>query len=92
MDQKLKKDAGKNRLDLVPAEWFIKDGEVLTFGISKGYASHSWKSVEIDRYKASTLRHLFSYLNGEKIDPESGLEHLAHVRVNVGFLLTLDKK
>ena len=89
MDQKLKKDAGKNRLDLVPPEWFITDGEVLTFGISKGYEAESWKSVDIERYKASTLRHLFAYLSGETHDPESKLSHLAHVRVNVGFLMYL---
>lgn len=91
-DQSIKKDAGKNKLDLVPASWFIKDGEVLTFGIQKGYEANSWRKVDINKFKAATLRHLFAYLNGEKLDPESGLEHLAHVRTNIGFLMELDKE
>lgn len=92
MDQKLKKDAGKNRMDLIPPSWAVKDGEVLTFGIEKGYEADSWRRCDIKRYKASTLRHLYAYLSGEKYDPESKLEHLAHVRVNVGFLMELENE
>lgn len=88
-DQTIKKDAGKTQLDLVPPEWFIKDGEVLTFGAQK-YPANSWKQVESTRYRAAALRHLFAYLSGEKNDPESGLEHLAHARVNIGFLISLE--
>lgn len=88
--QIIKKDAGKNRLDLIPPEWFLKEGEVLTFGAQK-YPANSWKQVDPERYKAAALRHLFAYLNGETHDSESGLEHLAHARVNIGFLLTLEK-
>jgi hypothetical protein len=91
-DQDLKKDAGKNRLDLVPPEWVLSIGKVLTFGISKGYGEESWRKVEKRRYVASTLRHFYAFLSGEKTDPESGLHHLAHVLTNVGFLLSLDEE
>ena len=90
-DQSIKKDAGKIMLDLIPPEWFINDGKILTFGVQKGYGANSWRKVDIERYKASTLRHLFAYLSGEKNDPESGLPHLAHARVNIGFLMSLEK-
>jgi len=90
-NQKLKKDSGKNRLDLVPPEWILEIGKVLSFGIQKGYEEDSWMQVEAKRYKASTLRHLLAHLDGELLDPESGLMHLSHVLTNVGFLLTLKK-
>ncbi len=90
MLQTIKKDAGKNQLNLVPADWFLKDGEVLTFGAQK-YPANSWKQVDPERYKAAALRHLFAYLNGETFDKESGLHHLAHARVNIGFLISLEK-
>jgi hypothetical protein len=89
MSQELKKDAGKNRMDLIPPSWVIKDGEVLTFGQSKGYKENSWRQVDPKRYRAALLRHLFAYLEGNITDRESGLEHLAHVRVNAGFLMEL---
>jgi hypothetical protein len=91
-DQKLKKDAGKNRVDLIPASWILDDGKVLTFGIEKGYQENSWKKVDPKRYKAAVMRHLLAYLNGETHDPESGLHHLAHVRVNAGFLMSLEQQ
>lgn len=87
MSQELKRDAGKLRMDLVPPEWFVSDAQVLTFGQNKGYKEHSWQQVPINRYKAALLRHLFAYLQGEIMDEESGLPHLAMVRVNAGFLL-----
>ena len=92
MSQELKKDAGKNRMDLIPPSWVISDGEVLTFGQSKGYKENSWREVDSKRYRAALLRHLFEYLDGNITDRESGLNHLAHVRVNAGFLMELEKK
>ena len=91
-DQKLKKDAGKNRLDLVPISAILGMGEVLTFGLSKGYEEESWRKVEAKRYRASTLRHLYAYLSGEKKDKESGLHHLKHLLCNIAFLLEAEKE
>ena len=79
-------------MDLVPPDWFISDAEVLTFGINKGYNEDSWKQVDIGRYKASALRHLFAFLSGEEIDEESGLRHLALLKVNIGFLMFLSSE
>lgn len=90
--QKLKKDAGKNRLDLLPINAIEAMGSVLTFGASKGYEEDSWRLVEPKRYRAALLRHFFAYMKGEHYDPESGLEHLAHCLCNIAFLLEIERK
>ena len=88
----IKKDNGKLRMDLVPPEWLLEASKVLTFGLQKGYKENSWRDVEINRYIASTHRHLNAFQMGELTDPESGLSHLSHLLTNVGFLLSLTRK
>jgi hypothetical protein len=36
---------------------------------------------------AAALRHLIRWWRGEKIDPDSGLPHLAHAACSIFFLL-----
>jgi len=86
-DQKLKLDAGKNRMDLIPAVILEELGKVLTYGIEKGYSENSWKEVEPKRYIAAMLRHYVAWGKGELIDPESKIRHLTHLLCNVAFLL-----
>ena len=38
-------------------------------------------------YISATHRHFHSWVEGENIDPESGLHHLAHVAANIFILL-----
>lgn len=92
MSDGMKFDTGKNRLDLVEPEFIENVGKVLTFGAEK-YAPNNWQKVEdpVDRYYAATLRHLLAWRRGEKIDPESGLNHLSHVATNIMFLMHFDK-
>jgi hypothetical protein len=88
-----KNDQGKNRLDLIEPEFIEQVGEVLTFGAEK-YGPNNWQKVENpeDRYYAAAFRHLLAYRKGEKIDPESGKPHLAHLATNVMFLLHFEKE
>ena len=88
----LKYDQGKNRLGLVfrgfsKALWQV--GEVGTFGANK-YKPDSWQELEQERYKDALLRHLFLYFQGEKIDNESGLNHLSHVAWNALAILNME--
>lgn len=87
MEQGIKYDAGKPRFDLIEPEFTKSVAEVLTFGAEK-YAPNSWQHVEdaTNRYYASLCRHLNAWRRGEKIDPESGMPHLAHVATNCMFL------
>jgi hypothetical protein len=83
----IKFDTGKNRLDLIVPE-FIEDlGRVLTFGAEK-YGPNNWQQL-VDsegRYYAALQRHLLAYKRGEKYDNESGFPHLAHAACNLMFL------
>lgn len=92
----IKLDSGKNRLSLVfegfsNALWQV--GEVGTFGANK-YTDNGWQSVTNpeERYTNALLRHLFKYYNGEVIDEESGLKHLAHLAWNALAILELSER
>lgn len=92
----VKLDKGKNRLNLVfsgfaTALWRV--GEVGTFGANK-YTDNGWQSVEKpeERYTSAMLRHLFKSYQGEYIDRESGLPHLAHVAWNALAVLELTER
>ena len=83
----VKYDQDKLRFDLVPTypqEQYVK---VLTMG-SKKYGDRNWeKGMKWSRLLASAERHLHAWKCGEDIDPESGLQHLAHAMTNLAFLL-----
>ena len=84
----LKFDSGKNRLDLIDPSFILRIGRVLTFGANK-YEDNSWKQVPdaVNRYYAAAMRHLMAYRDGEVLDQESGLPHLAHAACNIMFLM-----
>ena len=88
-----KDDQGKNRLDLIEPEFIEGVGKVLTFGAEK-YEENSWQKVDNaeNRYYAAAMRHLLAWRKGEKIDPESGLNHLDHVACNIMFLQHFEKE
>ena len=74
----MKSDAGKNMLSLIDPQFVVLLGEILTFGAKK-YAPNNWQLCEdASRYKDALLRHLYAYLGGEQLDPESRMSHLGH--------------
>lgn len=82
----VKHDQGKTEWTLLPWKSLKEIVDVLTFGKIK-YSRDNWKNVEPDRYKDALLRHIFAWLEGEKLDPESGKHHLAHAGCCLLFLL-----
>lgn len=84
----LKFDSDKVRLDLVPWDQVWKVGEVLTYGAKK-YSPDNWQNVQGFRwrYYGAVIRHLIRWFLGERIDPESGLPHLAHAATSILFLM-----
>ena len=83
-----KYDDAKDRWDLLPL-WVLNPVvKVLTFGATK-YGDNNWKNlVDFDaRYSAAFMRHFVAWQSGEKVDPESGQAHIAHMICNLIFLL-----
>lgn len=86
----IKHDTGKRRLSLIEPLFIQTLGDVITFGAEK-YAPNNWRLCEdTSRYKDALLRHTYAYLAGERFDPETGIEHLAHCACNLMFLQYFD--
>jgi hypothetical protein len=85
-------DGGKPRFDLIPLNGLKETSEVLGIGAAKYPAPWNWMHVDRaqERYYAALLRHLFAWKSGEKLDPETGKNHLAHVMCNAMFILERD--
>jgi len=87
-----KTNAGKNRLDLIPAEFILAVGEALTLGAEK-YAERDWeKGLPWGCYYGALLRHVVKWHGGEDIDPESGKSHLALASACMAILVTYEAR
>lgn len=83
-----KLDAGKYRFSLLPIRSVVEIVKVLEFGAKK-YDVNNWQHVPDaeTRYFDAAMRHLIAFKEGEKLDEESGLHHLAHAGCCVLFML-----
>lgn len=82
-----KNDTEKPTLSLIPTSMLTEVGAVLTFGAEK-YTAHNWrKGIALSRLTSAALRHILAFNEGENIDKESGLSHLAHAICNLAFAL-----
>ena len=91
MAKGIKHDGEKPDYSLVPFSALDEVVKVLTYGAAK-YDRFNWEHVEDIRYQAAALRHISSYMQGEKYDPETGINHLAHAICSLMFLVESDKK
>lgn len=90
----VKYDTNKPAVELIPFVALEKIGEVLAYGRIK-YAAHNWRFGEglaWSRLLGAALRHLFAWGRGEKVDPESGLSHLAHAACSILMLLSYENE
>lgn len=78
----------KAPLCLLPRVFVEAVAWALKTGATK-YGAWNWRKTEVPvaTYISASLRHLHAYADGEDIDPESGLSHLAHVGANVAIIL-----
>lgn len=69
----------------------VEVAKVLTFGAEK-YDEHNWRKLENlqNRYTSGALRHIFAHNDGEQLDEESGLSHLAHAICCLLFKLEIE--
>ena len=87
----VKFDQDKPQWTLVPFKAFDEVVKVLTIGARK-YAPDNWKKVPNarQRYIDAAFRHMSAYAGGEKLDAETGKNHLAHAACCLLFLLAFD--
>lgn len=83
-----KHDQDKLRWDLLPLGALEQVVAALNHGARK-YAPGNWRKLPgaRRRFYAAALRHMVAWFRGEKLDPESGLHHLAHAMTCILFLL-----
>lgn len=84
---------GKCPLWLVPPVAEHIEARVLELGARK-YGAWNWRDqpIQLSTYLSAIKRHLAAYIDGETQDPESGLNHLAHVRATCGIILDAQMK
>lgn len=78
----------KPSLHLVPGTALMYLAKVMALGAAK-YGAHNWRDqpVAATVYVSAALRHIFQWLDGEDIDPESGAPHIAHAMADMAILL-----
>ena len=86
-------DGGKLEYGLLPPLALEETVKVLTFGAQK-YERDNWQRVPDSkrRYFDALQRHVWAWKQGEQIDQESGLPHLAHAMCCLMFLYEHDVK
>ena len=86
-------DGGKLEYGLLPPLALEETVKVLTFGAQK-YERDNWQKVPDSkrRYFDAMQRHVWSWKQGEQLDPESGIHHLAHAMCCLMFLYEHDVK
>jgi hypothetical protein len=86
VQQALRYNQGKPQWSLVDFDSLEGLVHVLEYGAKK-YARDNWKKgMPVTQVTESLMRHLFAFLRGEDVDPESGCRHISHVMCNTMFL------
>ena len=87
----IKYDSEKPKMNLLPPKAIVEVARVLTCGAEK-YDAENWRKLDDlqNRYTAGALRHIFAHMDGEKLDPETGLSHMAHALCCLLFKLEIE--
>lgn len=73
-------------IELIPPVFITEVSTVLLHGAKK-YAPNNWmRGMSYTTAYGAIQRHLNAWFSGEEIDPESGLNHLAHAACGLAFL------
>ena len=83
----VKHDGGKPPISLIPRSAIEAEARVLAVGVAK-YGKDNWRQgMSWSRLVDASLRHILAYADGEDLDSETGLSHLAHARASLSFLI-----
>ena len=83
----MKKNEGKPKISLVYKSFVEEISKVREFGNIKHGNPEGWRTTKTREHYDACLRHLFTSLDGEILDKESGLLHLSHAACNLMFLI-----
>lgn len=87
MSTGIKNDKDKAPMNLLSTEALIQISRVMGAGAEK-YSAHNWRGgLAWSRVIAASLRHITSFNDGEDLDPETGISHIAHAACGLMFLL-----
>jgi len=92
LDPKKEQGDQKVQLQLLPPEFLVQVARALGHGAKK-YGVRNWHlgKVECQTYLGAMLRHLMAWQDGEDLDRDSRVSHLAHVAASVAILLDAAK-
>ena len=83
----------KPKISSTPVIGTREMGKVFELGAKK-YGRYNWRlhTVSATVYYDAAWRHLSAWFEGEDIDPESGVSHLAHVMACMTILLDAENE
>ena len=84
-------DTEKPKTYLLPPKALMEISRVLTIGAEK-YDEENWRKLDNlqNRYTGAALRHLFAHMDGEQLDSETNLSHIAHAVCCLLFKLEIE--
>lgn len=86
MNEAVKWDHKKARMDLLSPDALLGTAQVLSYGAAK-YQPRNWETgLQYGRCFAALMRHLWAWWKGEDTDEESGMFHLDHAACCLMFL------
>ncbi|MGE3582878.1 MAG: dATP/dGTP diphosphohydrolase domain-containing protein [Hyphomonadaceae bacterium] len=79
--------AAKAPISCIPAPVIFEIGLAMMEGARK-YGRHNWRAADVRAsvYYDAAFRHLAAWWEGEDIDPQSGISHLAHAMASLAIL------
>jgi hypothetical protein len=78
----------KAPVSLVPPTAILQQARALAVGAAK-YGRANWRDYPVQRvvYLEAALRHIYADLDGETIDPETNVPHIAHAAAGLDVLM-----
>lgn len=78
----------KPNVTLVPSTAILYCAKVMELGAKK-YGAYNWRANAVNRtvYLAAAMRHIMQSLDGEELDPESGMPHEASAMACMAIIL-----
>lgn len=80
-------DAKKPPISIVPREFVEATAKAFAYGAGKYGRDNFKKGIEVTRTIDAALRHIFAFLDGEELDPESLEGHLSHASASLAMTI-----